>query len=164
VERDTFIGMLEDALKNYHVSPLTRSQQETVVLDRMAKETNMASTQLISNVLSITLQGAKQRLAGARAKTYTLDDDFDIIEISKAMQETPRYCPFCVEQSRLTRIPVPTRPMCWAHHDRFIRRQDFGRYPKKDFEQLVMQSTKDYWQDVRNTIDEHRRDSDSHAA
>lgn len=156
VERDTFLSMLEDALKNYHASPLTVSQQETVVLDRMAKEINQPSTVFISNVLSITVQAAKQRLARARGKTYTLDDDFDIIEVSKAMQETPRYCPFCAEQSKVTVIPVATNPMCWEHHKRFNLKNDFGFYPRKEFERVVMQSHKDYWQAVRDTIDANR--------
>lgn len=156
VERDTYLTMLESALKNYHVSPLTLSQQETVVLDRMAKESNVAATTLISNVLSITVQAAKQRLASARRKTYTLDDDFDILEVSTAMQQTPRYCPFCAEQSRVTVIPVPTNAMCWEHINRFINKQDFGYYPKQEYYRVVEQSHKDYWQAVRDTIDSNR--------
>lgn len=161
VERDTFLSMLETALRNYHVSPLTISQQETVVLDRIARESDVAATTFISNVLSITVQAAKQRLARTRAKTYTLDDEFDTIEIKSAMQQTPRYCPFCAEQSRLTVIPVPTNPMCWEHHQRFNLRDDFGYYPRKEFERVVMQSHKDYWQAVRDTIDEQRRNRDN---
>lgn len=161
VERDTFLSMLENALKNYHVSPLTLSQQETIVLERMAKESDMGVTTLISNVLSISVRSAQRRLATARGKTAVFDDEFDTIEIKAAMQQTPRYCPFCAEQSRLTVIPVPTNPMCWEHHQRFNLKDDFGYYPRKEFERVVMQSHKDYWQAVRDTIDEHRAPKDN---
>lgn len=161
VERDTFLSMLEDALKNYHVSPLTLSQQETIVLERMAKESGIGATTMISNVLSITVRAAQYRLQSARGKSFVFDDEFDILELKAAMQQTPRYCPFCAEQSRLTVIPVPTNPMCWEHHNRFNLKDDFGYYPRKEFERVVMQSHKDYWLAVRDTIDENRAVKDN---
>lgn len=153
VERDAFLTMLENALRNEQVNRLTISQQETAVLDRVAKQANVAATTLISNVLSITVKSAERRLASTRAKIGGLGEEFDIIEIKQALETTPRYCPFCAELGHKTPIPVTTNSMCWAHHERFNLRRDFGRYPQKEYERVVMDANRYYWQSVRDTLD-----------
>lgn len=156
VERDAFLSMLENALTHFASKPLTHSQQETAMLDQMAKRSNVPAIALISNVLSISVNVAKKRLASTRAKMGTFSDDYDMIEIKQALETTPRYCPFCAEQGRQTIIPVSTYAMCWQHHERFNLFKDFGRYPVKEYEKVIQVSTRDYWQSVRNTIDENR--------
>jgi hypothetical protein len=152
-EFEALWNLFQVALTKDEMRKLTHSQRETVTLAHMAKVSNVNSARLISNVLSITVNAAYKRLRTALEKTYNIDIEFDIIEIKDALESTPRYCPFCAEQGKIERIPNPKNAMCWAHHDRFVRREDFGWYPRDEYERVLFESSSLYWQKVRGNID-----------
>lgn len=152
-EFEALYNLFEQALLKKEWQKLTRTQRETVTLVELSKDTGMRESKFISNVLSITQNAANRRLRTLAEKNAQFTPQFAIIQIKDALEATPRYCPFCAEQGNITRLPNPKNAMCWAHHDRFVRRQDFGRYPPDEFERVVYQSSAEYWQQVRNELD-----------
>lgn len=155
-EFEAIWNLFEVMLTKQEWRNLTRSQEETVALDHMAKVSGVNSAQLISNVLSITDKAAYARLKTVREKTLNIAPDFAILDIKAVLETTPRFCPFCHEQSRVTRIPVSTNVMCWEHHKRFVLKQDFGYYPRKEYERVITESTRDYWQKVRGALEQQK--------
>lgn len=149
-------NLFETMLTKQEWKKLTKRQEETVTLDYMAKASGVNSSQLISNVLSITRTSAYERLKTVREKNLNIIPDFGIMELKDVLAATPRYCPFCHEQSRVTRIPVPTNAMCWEHHKRFVLKQDFGYYPRKEYERVITDSTRDYWRQVREALEQQK--------
>lgn len=152
-EFEAIYNLFKQALQQDEGRKLTRSQQETVILDYMAHNTNTPRIEFISNILSITKTAAEMRLRTVREKTLGLECEFDIIEIKDALESTPRYCPFCAEGGKITRLPNPKNAMCWNHHDRFVRREDFGWYPRDEYERVLFKSSATYWQQVRYKLD-----------
>lgn len=153
-EFEALYNLFEQALLKKEWQKLTRTQRETVALVEMSKQTGTRESKFISNVLSITLNAAQKRLRTISEKKSLFTPEFGIIEIKHALETTPRYCPFCAEQGKITRIPNPKNAMCWLHHDRFVRREDFGWYPREDYERLVFKSSAAYWRQVRSTLEE----------
>ena len=148
VERDTIMRILEQSLGNFNRRNLTSSQQQTLVLEREARERGLPISKHIATSLGISVRAAEMRIATARpkAKTFGNKPIIGIMELErKVKKELSRTCCWCEKPT-----PNGLRALCDDCETRFFYLENYPPSLTPDrLQKLISKSNASHWEKAK---------------